>query len=171
MKHCDLELLKGRSWALSRALCTSGLNRFILPQPWHLPLYQHQHGHSTQNICEKHLNIYPPERETGCVKVTMLQWKQSNWPGLCVSCVHPRPPTSKVPMEGRHEEIQDNSTPWFLWIDCITQLSLTMPRALSYQERSITSNARLEWLQSKYTFVDTSLPLSKDRLYPNFSCT
>lgn len=45
------------------------------------------------------------ERDRMCQGEDVTVETQSNWPGLCVSCVYP----------------EDNSTPWFLWIDCITQ--------------------------------------------------
>lgn len=47
-----------------------------------------------------------------------------------------------------------------------------LPRATlaSYQEHHVTSDARLAWLPSKYRLIDTSLPLSREKLPHDFSC-
>lgn len=111
---------------LSRALCTSGLNRFILLQQWHLPLATSAWPQHSKYLWEAPQYLSARERGRMCQGEDVYS---GNTEATGKVCVYPGStqdlPAVGYPWREGTEEVKDNWTPWFLWINWITQPSLT----------------------------------------------
>lgn len=155
---------------LSRALCTSGLNRLILSGIYSCSNISTA---TAPKIFARTTSTFIYQREKQDVSGWgWVHWKhRGNRQGLCVSSVTQDFPQVGYPRKEGTEEVKDNWTLWFLWADCITQPSLTrqglpplLSGALHYQRCQIGMapiQVQICW---------HSLPLSKDKVYPNFTC-